>query len=96
MEAADDHATDRTLLSPQGPTYTRDRRDQRHEAAHDHAIDRTLLPPKDPRIRLSEETRDMKPHMNMQKSERLQGCANRCHLNQGVNKHVAIPNQTLN
>ena len=53
-------------------------------------------PPKDPRIRVTEETRDMKPHMNMQKSERLQGCANRCHLKQGVNKHVAIPNQTLN
>ena len=41
-------------------------------------------PPKDPRIRVTEETRDMKPHMNMQKSERLQGCENPCH-----HKHIA-------
>ena len=37
MEAAHDHAIDRTLLPPQGPTYTPVRRDQRHEAAHEHA-----------------------------------------------------------
>ena len=58
---------------------TRDHTDQRHEAARDHATDITLLPPQDPRIRVTIDTRDMKPHMNMQKNERLQGCENPCH-----------------
>lgn len=41
-------------------------------------------PPEDPRIRVFVHSRDMKQHMNMQKSERLQGCENPCH-----HKHIA-------
>ena len=63
---------------------------QTHDEAHDHASDRTLMPPpqgptytrdtKDKtHIRVTQETRHMTKHMNMQKSERLQGCENPCH-----------------